>query len=79
MSRADDLQRIGAARVLLRDELDFGRRPIEKAEWAGAIDNLGGDYLAWLTRTVDYGGNIASIGLVSLLHLTALVSVTTVA
>ena len=36
---------------------------MEKAQWAGAIDNLGGDYLAWLTRTVDYGGNIASIGL----------------
>ena len=36
---------------------------MEKAEWAGAIDNLGGDYLTWLTRTVQYGGNIASIGL----------------
>jgi acrylyl-CoA reductase (NADPH) len=48
---------------LLRDQLDFGKRPMEKALWAGAIDNLGGDYLTWLTRTVDYGGNIASIGL----------------
>jgi NADPH2:quinone reductase len=38
---------------------------MEKALWAGAIDNLGGDYLTWLTRTVDYGGNIASIGLAS--------------
>jgi NADPH2:quinone reductase len=36
---------------------------MEKAEWAGGIDNLGGDALTWLTRTVDYGGNIASIGL----------------
>jgi NADPH2:quinone reductase len=36
---------------------------MEKALWGGAIDNLGGDYLTWLTRTVDYGGNIASIGL----------------
>lgn len=36
---------------------------MEKAQWAGAIDNLGGDYLTWLTRTVDYGGNIASVGL----------------
>ena len=47
----------------MRDELDLGKRPMEKAQWAGAIDNLGGDYLTWLTRTVDYGGNIASIGL----------------
>ena len=60
---ADYLQSIGARRVLLRGEIDLGSRPLEKAEWAGAIDNLGGDILAWLTRTVDYGGNIASIGL----------------
>jgi acrylyl-CoA reductase (NADPH) len=57
------LKEIGARQILLRDELDFGKRPMEKAQWAGAIDNLGGDYLTWLTRTVDYGGNIASIGL----------------
>jgi acrylyl-CoA reductase (NADPH) len=59
----DYLKGIGARSVLLRDELDLGKRPMEKALWAGAIDNLGGDYLTWLTRTVDYGGNIASIGL----------------
>ena len=57
------LKRLGANRILLRDELDLGKRPMEKALWAGAIDNLGGDYLTWLTRTMDYGGNIASIGL----------------
>ncbi len=64
-SAADYLQEIGASRVLDRNEIDFGKRPLEKAEWAGAIDNLGGDYLAWLTRTMRYGGNIASIGLAS--------------
>jgi NADPH2:quinone reductase len=57
------LERIGASQILLRDEIDFGKRPLEVAQWGGAIDNLGGDYLAWLTRTVNYGGNIASIGL----------------
>ena len=59
----DYLKRIGARSILLRDDLDLGKRPMEKALWAGAIDNLGGDYLTWLTRTMDYGGNIASIGL----------------
>ena len=49
--------------VLIRDEIDLGKRPMEKGQWAGAIDNLGGDYLTWLTRTMNYGGNIASIGL----------------
>ncbi|MBT8087537.1 MAG: oxidoreductase [Gammaproteobacteria bacterium] len=57
------LKSIGASRILPRDEIDFGKRPMEKAEWAGAIDNLGGEYLTWLTRTMRYGGNIASIGL----------------
>lgn len=57
------LREIGAARILLRDKIDLGKRPMEKAEWAGAVDNLGGEYLTWLTRTMRYGGNIASIGL----------------
>lgn len=59
----DYLKSIGASRVLLRDDMDFGKRPMEKAQWAGAIDSLGGEHLTWLTRTVDYGGNIASVGL----------------
>jgi NADPH2:quinone reductase len=57
------LKSIGARRILLREQLNLGKRPMEKAEWAGAIDNLGGDYLTWLTRTMNYAGNIASIGL----------------
>lgn len=61
--QVDYLKRIGASEILIRDDIDLGKRPLEKARWAGAIDNLGGDYLTWLTRTVDYGGNIASIGL----------------
>ena len=67
--QADYLTAIGARRVLLRDEVDYGRRPLETAEWAGAIDNLGGDALTWLTRTVGYGGNIASVGLAAGIEL----------
>ena len=61
--RAEYLESIGARRVLLRGEVDLGNRPLEKAQWAGAIDNLGGELLTWLTRTTGYGGNIASVGL----------------
>ena len=46
-----------------RQDLDCGKRPLEKAKWGGAIDNLGGDILSWLMKTTRYGGNIASIGL----------------
>jgi NADPH2:quinone reductase len=68
------LKELGARRILSRDGLDPGKRPMEKAQWAGAIDNLGGEYLTWLTRTMDYGGNIASIGLAASheLHTTVL-------
>jgi NADPH2:quinone reductase len=61
---ADDyLREIGAARILRRQDIDPGSRPMERALWAGAVDNVGGELLAWLTRTMDQWGNIASIGL----------------
>ena len=42
-TEADDyLREIGAARVLRRQDIDLGSKPIEKALWAGAVDNLGG-------------------------------------
>ncbi|MDY6947284.1 MAG: oxidoreductase [Pseudomonadota bacterium] len=62
-SSAEYLQRLGAARVLFRDQIDTGSRPMEEALFGGAIDNVGGELLTWLTRTVGFFGNIASIGL----------------
>ena len=65
-SASEYLQRLGAARVLLRDQiasLNEHARPLEEAQFAGAIDNVGGDVLTWLTRTMSFWGNIASIGL----------------
>jgi acrylyl-CoA reductase (NADPH) len=60
---ADYLKALGAARVMARQEIEFGTRPLERALFDGAIDNVGGDVLGWLTRTMNYGGNIASVGL----------------
>ena len=57
------LKALGAARILRRQDIDLGKRPLETAQWGGAIDNLGGEVLTWLTRTVDNWGNIVSIGL----------------
>lgn len=59
----DYLRAIGASAVLLRKEIDYGKRPLEAARFGGAIDNVGGDTLSWLTRSVDTWGNIACIGL----------------
>ena len=57
------LEALGATEVLDRNELKIGTRPLESASWGGAVDNLGGDVLAWLTRTTKPWGNIASVGL----------------
>jgi len=57
------LRDLGAAHILRRQEIDFGKRPLEAAQWAGAIDNVGGEMLTWLTRTMDFWGSIASVGL----------------
>ena len=59
----DYLKALGAAQVLLRQDIDYGKRPLEAARFGGAIDNVGGETLTWLTRSVDNWGNIASIGL----------------
>lgn len=69
-----DLEELGARQVLFREELSMGRQPLEKMQWGGAIDNVGGDLLAWLTRTISLWGNIASIGLAggSELHTTVM-------
>lgn len=57
------LKQLGAKRVLFRDELEMGTAPLESVQWGGAIDTVGGDTLAWLTRTTRERGCIASIGL----------------
>ena len=57
------LKQLGAKRILLRDDLQLGSKPLEAMQWAGSVDNLGGDFLAWLTRTTKDWGCIASIGL----------------
>ena len=57
------LRQLGAREVLSRGTLEMGTRPLEKARWAGAVDAVGGDMLAWLTRTTDAWGCIASTGL----------------
>jgi len=57
------LQSLGATDVLDAAIVTASNKPLEKAQWGGAIDSVGGDTLAWLTRTVQPWGNIASIGM----------------
>ena len=58
----DFLKKIGATEVVMRQSLEMGSRPLEKALWAAAFDSVGGEQLAWLTRTMQPNGLIASFG-----------------
>ena len=63
-AETDFLKSIGANEVLLRQSLDLTKiKPLGSETWAGAVDNLGGDILAWLASTLKVGGTLASIGL----------------
>jgi putative YhdH/YhfP family quinone oxidoreductase len=71
----DYLKSIGASEVMARQSLDLARiKPLDRATWAGAIDNLGGDVLAWLASTMQIGGTLASVGLAAgtALHTTVM-------
>jgi len=62
--QTDYLKALGAKEVMLRSSLEIGKiKPLDKATWAGAVDNLGGEVLAWLASTMNVGGALASIGL----------------
>ncbi len=56
------LKKLGAREVLGRQKLEMGTRPLEKGLWAAAFDSVGGEQLAWLTRTMQPDGLIASFG-----------------
>ncbi len=63
-AETDYLKGLGAKQVMLRSALDLAKiRPLDKATWAGAVDNLGGDVLSWMASTMHIGAPIASIGL----------------
>jgi acrylyl-CoA reductase (NADPH) len=56
------LKKLGAQEVLMRSAIEMGSRPLEKSQWAAALDSVGGDQLSWLTRTMNQNGLIASFG-----------------
>lgn len=60
--QADYLRTLGATEIRDSRSMPMGSKPLESATWAAAVDSLGGEPLAWLTRTMQQEGVIASIG-----------------
>jgi acrylyl-CoA reductase (NADPH) len=57
------LRSLGAGEILDRAETSAeSSRPLERGRWAGAVDAVGGATLAYLLRTMNYGGSIALSG-----------------
>ena len=74
-AETDYLKRLGATEVMNRKSLDLAKiRPLDKTTWAGAVDNLGGEVLAWMASTMMQGGAIASIGLAASMNLNTTVA-----
>jgi putative YhdH/YhfP family quinone oxidoreductase len=74
-SQTDYLKGLGAKEVMLRSSLDLAKiKPLDKALWAGAVDNLGGEVLAWMASTMQQNGVIASIGLAASMSLNTTVA-----
>jgi putative YhdH/YhfP family quinone oxidoreductase len=72
---SDYLKGIGAKEVLLRSSLDLAKiKPLDKTTWAGAVDNLGGEMLAWLASTMQIGAPLASVGLAASMNLNTTVA-----
>lgn len=57
------LKELGAARIQSTADLKLDQvRPMEAAQWAGAVDNVGGAVLHWMLATMKQAGTVASIG-----------------
>ncbi len=55
---------LGATEILSREEVSApSNRPLEKERWAAGVDPVGGETLAYMLRTTQYGGSVASSGL----------------
>jgi NADPH2:quinone reductase len=59
----DYLTKLGASQVCSADSLKLGVRPLEKGQFGGVIDNVGGKLLSQLIAHTNLWGNVASIGL----------------
>ena len=56
------LKALGASQVLAPSVSAPSGRPLDKGQWAGAVDSVGGDMLAWLLRSAAPDAVITSFG-----------------
>ncbi|CAH0541927.1 acrylyl-CoA reductase (NADPH) [Vibrio marisflavi] len=57
------LKELGATRIIDRAEFEESSRPLERQQWAGAIDTVGSKMLAKVLAKMNYGSTVAACGL----------------
>jgi acrylyl-CoA reductase (NADPH) len=56
------LTELGAKEIVDRDEIGADLRPLSKQRWMHAIDNVGGNVLAGVLSSTQYGGTVIACG-----------------
>ena len=69
IEKVDFLNKLGATRVIMRQDYTIDKRPLLKSEWAGVIDTVGGDYLANAIKSTNQYGIVTTCGNVNSIDL----------
>ncbi|MEO0619642.1 MAG: MDR family oxidoreductase [Pseudomonadota bacterium] len=60
----DYLKSLGATQIVARGDIDTpSGKPLEKEEWAGCVDAVGGAMLANVLTQMKYGASVSAVGL----------------
>ena len=62
VDQAGYLRALGAAEVLPRETFGPGKKPLDRAVWAGGVDSVGGETLAAMIRAMQVNGVVAAFG-----------------
>ena len=63
------LSNLGAGQIVIPETMLLPAAPLHSTRYGGAVDNLGGKYLASLLKSINLWGNVASVGLASSANL----------
>ncbi len=74
LEEADYLRHLGAAAVIDRATLHAAGKPLQKEQWAAAVDSVGSHTLANVCAGLKYGGTVAACGLAQGMDLPASVA-----
>jgi len=69
-AHGEQLRRLGATEIVDRAELEAPGKPLQSERWAGAVDTVGGPFLANLLSGTRYGGTVAACGMAASTELT---------